>query len=184
MRRGRLTRVHDLRVHDVRVRIRQKRMERRLGVHGERCERVVRRLWLAQESCGSGDFIARSLVSYSPCEEWDAFAAGHGQKLVLGNAREAKEVDGFVVCDDDGAGLDSGAVGAGEVVEVRVRDEDVVYGGHVADGQVLGQYGRAVEPGVEEDCAAGTEAEGCSSWRRGVEKDILCGNQKTDQIIL
>lgn len=143
-------------------------MERGPDVHGERGEGVVRHLGLAWEYMCGLDIAGSCLLADFPREERDALAALDGEELRFWDSGAAEQVYSFVVCDDDGAGADGDAVCAGEVVEVRVRDEDVVCVCDVADGEELWECGGAVQPGVEEDGeAGGAETEGGSPWGCG-----------------
>jgi hypothetical protein len=108
----------------------------------------MRRGWLAGKSKRRRDFAALCLLSHGTREEWNTFAARHGQKLFLRNTGAAHEVDGFTVRDDDGTRPDGDAVCAGKVVEMGMGNEDIIRLGHIVDGQILWQCRGSVKPGV------------------------------------
>jgi len=102
-------------------------------------------------------------------EERDSLASRDGYKLALRDACCAKDVDRLAVADDDSAGLDGDFVGAWEtaddsqcpvvveiekansLIEMRVRNENVIRFGDILDVKIFGQDARAFQPCVQED---------------------------------
>ena len=87
-----------------------------------------------------------------PCAAVHGLAARHGQHLVGGHGVRGHQVGDLVVADDDRAGSVRDPIGAEDVVEVGVRDEQEVGFVDVACGQAWAGYpGGLVQVGVEED---------------------------------
>lgn len=126
----------------------------------------MRRAW---RSKGTVDFTTCSRQSCLAREERDSLASRDGYKLALRDACCAEDVDRLAVADDDSASLNGDFVGAWETVdgdqcpvvveienansliEMRVRDENVICFDDILDVKVFGQDARAFQPRVQED---------------------------------
>ena len=81
-------------------------------------------------------------------------AAGHRQKLRVGNALRLHDANRLVGSDDDGARTPRDALGSVEMVEVRVADDDPVRPIDLVDGQADRRRARhAIDVRVEKDDA-------------------------------
>ena len=131
----------------------------------KRSERMIRHFRLGWKSFGCWNLAALCLIPHSTREERYTFSARYRHKLLIRDASGTKEIDSFAICNNDGSSFNRDAIGSWKVVEVGVRDEDVIRFVHVVNSQISRQYGGPVEPRIQKDSnPAGSKAKCCRTY--------------------